>query len=349
MNMHDRYVAAESLLGVVAAGKIRNAAPEVRWMGASNDCWYRRETAEGSEWVLVNGASGDRHLAFDHEKLAQSLRGLGHKAEAENLPISVTKVEPDAIEFVLEKKRFRYPCDGGGLVALGDVEPAHGPSRSPDGKWLLSQCDGNLWLAVTGAEAQRITTDGSPDDGYAIYHGNYKAGYIPRGRIESNGQPAGVVWAPDSSKVIVWRIDQRHVQPYPYLETVPQDGSFRPKLHLPRMPLTGETPPTIRWLCLDVATRQLTPLQLPDDQLHLHQDWEAVRKWMWSPDCSHVRAVMFGANQKAAYLLNINLASGAADIVVSERDEPRVELNTTSYSQPAVEAIGDLEQVVWYS
>src|SRR3546814_4423825 len=56
--------------------------------------------------------------------------------------------------------------------------------------------------------------------------------------------------------------------------------------------LTGEAPPTIPWLCLDIATRRLTPLQLPGDQLHLHQDWEAIRKWTWSPDCSHVWAVM---------------------------------------------------------
>src|SRR3546814_2238578 len=71
----------------------------------------------------------------------------------------------------------------------------------------------------------------------------------------------------------------------------------RPKLHLPRLPLTGEAPPTIRWLCLDIATRRLTPLQLPGDQLHLHQDWEAIRKWTWSPDCSHVWAVMFGEHR----------------------------------------------------
>src|ERR1043165_2382458 len=98
------------------------------------------------------------------------------------------------------------------------------------------------------------------------------------------------------------------------------------------MPLTGDRPPTIRWLCLELTTRKLTPLQLPEDQLHLHQDWEAVRRWMWSPDCTHVWAVMFGAHQKMAYLLDIDLHSGESRVVVSEKDEPRVELNTTSYS-----------------
>src|SRR5690606_21366194 len=101
----------------------------------------------------------------------------------------------------------------------------------------------------SGGAPQQLTTDGSPDNGYAIYHGNYKAGHVPRSRTASEGQPAGLVWAPDSSKLIVWHIDQRHVEAYPLLETAPQDGSFRPKLHLPRMPLTGEATPVIRWLC----------------------------------------------------------------------------------------------------
>src|SRR3546814_2311004 len=90
---------------------------------------------------------------------------------------------------------------------------------------LLSQRGGNLWLAADGGAAQQITTDGSPDDGYAIYHGNYKAGHIIRSRVDAHGQPAGIVWSPDSSKLIVWRIDQRHVEPYPLVETAPNDRS----------------------------------------------------------------------------------------------------------------------------
>ncbi len=347
MRMHDRYAAAEKLLPSVFLPKLHNISPTLRWVGQTDQCWYQRSDAEGHQWLLVDAANGTRRPAFDHSLLADALRHLGHAAEPTKLPITVTRITLDAVEFSHEKTRYRYAANQ--LSAIGAIESAHGPSRSPDGKWALSQHEGNLWLAEAGGEQQQITTDGSPDDGYAIYHGNFKAGHVPRSRAAANGRPAGIVWAPDSSKLIVWRIDQRHVEPYPLLESAPQDGSFRPKLHLPRLPLTGEAPPTIRWLCLDLATRRLVPLQLPEDQLHLHQDWEAVRRWMWSPDCRRAWAVMFGEHQKAAYLLDIDLASGATRIVVSEKDEPRVELNTTSYSQVAVEVIGDMEQVIWYS
>lgn len=347
MKMQQRYAAAEKLLPSVVIPKLHNISPQLRWLGQTDECWYRRSSAAGHEWLRVDVASGARSPAFDHQQLAEALRALGHPAEAAKLPITVTRINTNTVEFSHEKTQYRL--QGGDLTATGETEAAQGPSRSPDGKWLLSQHDGNLWLAEAGGEPRQITTDGSPDDGYAIYHGNFKAAHVVRGRAEGKGRPAGIVWAPDSSKLIVWRIDQRHVAPYPMLESAPQDGSFRPKVHLPRIPLTGEAPPTIRWLCLDLATRRLVPLQLPEDQLHLHQDWEAVRRWMWSPDCRRAWAVMFGENQKSAYLLDIDLASGASRIVVSETAEPRVELNTTSYSQVAVEVIGDMEQVIWYS
>lgn len=349
MRMQERYAAAEKLLPSVFLPKLHNVSPQLRWLGQTDECWYRRSSAQGHEWLLVDAASGTRRPAFDHQRAAEALKALGHTAEASKLPITVNRVSPDAVEFSHEKTKYLLAAGSGELTAIGEVEPAQGPSRSPDGRWQLSQHEGNLWLAEAGGEAQQITSDGSPDDGYAIYHGNFKAGHVARGRVAGNGHPAGVVWSPDSSKLIVWRIDQRHVAPYPLLETSPQDGSFRPRVHLPRMPLTGEAPPTIRWLCLDLATRRLVPLQLPEDQLHLHQDWEAVRRWMWSPDCRRAWAVMFGEHQKSAYLLDIDLATGASRIVVSETGEPRVELNTTSYSQVAVEVIGDMEQVIWYS
>lgn len=348
-DMHERYAAAEKLLMPVVAGKLRNTAPVLRWIGQGRECWYQRSTDAGHEWVVVDADSGARRPAFDHPRLAALLAPLDAKVGAAKLPIVVTRVNAESVEFSHARRRYRLPRDGSGLIDLGEAGAAQGPSRSPDGRWALSQRDGNLWLAQGDGEPQQITSDGSPDDGYAIYHGNYKAGHVIRSRVDANGQPAGIVWSPDSSKLIVWRIDQRHVAPYPLLETAPNDGSFRPKVHLPRLPLTGEAPPTIRWFCLHVATRELVPLQLPDDQLHLHQDWEAVRRWMWSPDYARAWAVMFGAHQKAAYLLDVDLRSGASRVVLSEKGEPRVELNTTSYSQVAVDVIGDMEQIIWYS
>lgn len=349
LDMNLRYAEALKLLGGSLAGKAKNLAPQIRWICGTQQCWYQRETIDGHEWVVVDATTGMKRAAFDHQLLAEQLAQSGKTAEAKALPIHVTAIHADDVAFSLGNETYRYEPSSNSLQKIGPMDPSPGPSRSPNGRWLLSQHDGNLWLAADGAEAQQITFDGTPDDGYAIYHGNFKAGYIPRSRVGINGRPAGIEWAPDSSKLIVWRIDQRHVKPYPFLETAPHDGSFRPKLHMPRMPLTGEPPPTIRWLSLDLSTRQLTPLQLPDDQLHLHQDWTAVRKWMWSPDCTHAWAIVWGDGCKAAYLVDIDLATGNSRIVVSEHDDPRVELNTTSYSDPAVGIIGNLEQVIWFS
>ena len=347
--MRERYAAAEKLLLPVALPQARNLAPAVRWIAGTEECWYRRETRDGHEWVAFDAGQGVHRPVFDHAELAQALSAAGHAAEATHLPIEVSRVDGEGIAFSFENGRYSYAWATGALTRTGDVVSSKGPSRSPDGHWSLSQLEGNLWLAEGDEDARQVTTDGSELDGYAIYHGNYKGGFVPRSRVDAQGTPAGVVWAPDSSKAIVWRIDQRHVEPYPMLETAPQDGSFRPKVHLPRMPLTGERPPTIRWFCLDMSSLVLAPLQLPEDQLHLHQDWEAVREWLWSPDCRRARAVTFGAHQQAAYLVDIELATGVSRIVLSEAAAPRVELNTTSYGSVGVAVIGDLAQVLWLS
>src|SRR4051794_8167007 len=122
-------------------------------------------------------------------------------------------------------------------------EPDPTLAWSPDRRRALASRDGNLWPHEPGEPDRQLTHDGTPDDGYGIRYDNWKAGFVPRSR--SGGQPPfGVQWAPDGQRVVVARIDQRHVAPYPLLDSVPRDGGLRPQVHLPRIPLVGEPEPT---------------------------------------------------------------------------------------------------------
>src|SRR3546814_16837990 len=71
MRMQQRYAAAEKLLVPVIAGKLRNAAPTVKWVGQTSECWYQRSTADGHEWVLVDADPGARRPAFAQRRLAE--------------------------------------------------------------------------------------------------------------------------------------------------------------------------------------------------------------------------------------------------------------------------------------
>src|SRR5690606_12943286 len=104
VNMHERYVAAEKLLAPVVLDKIRNAAPTVRWIDRTDTCWYQRTTAGGHEWIRIDAVSNARDPAFDHQQLASLLAARGHESDVAKLPITVTRITQDSVDFICEKK-----------------------------------------------------------------------------------------------------------------------------------------------------------------------------------------------------------------------------------------------------
>ena len=196
----------------------------------------------------------------------------------------------------------------------------------------------------------QLTSDGSEHFGYGIYYGNWKAAHIPRKRSKQPQPPMGCHWAPDSKHLLVTRIDQRHVKPYPLLETVPNDGSYRPILHQPRIPLTGEAPAKADWFVFDIDKQTQHRVMLPYEKLfHVHQDMLAVRKFWWSENCNRLFAVAWGDNLESAHLYDIDVQSGAARPMVSESIAPRTDLNSTSYNPPNVAVVGDGKEIIWFS
>jgi dipeptidyl aminopeptidase/acylaminoacyl peptidase len=256
------------------------------------------------------------------------------------------------VDVVTGQRRAATEADGVPPVeppapGVEEGEPPAALLSSPDGTWSIGQEDGNLTIVVDGEVVHR-TVDGSPLDGYGVYYGNWKAGHIPRSRYDGPVPPFEAHWAPDSSRVIVPRVDQRHVAPYPFLETAPLDGSFRPVVHAPRFPLSGEAPVRLTWYAFDRTGRSVL-LDLPDDLLFLHQDLTALRTVSFSSDGSRAFVVVHGHNMRSGHLLEVDLGSGACRTVLTETRHPRMELNVSSYRRPNVFVIGDLEKVVWFS
>jgi dipeptidyl aminopeptidase/acylaminoacyl peptidase len=199
-----------------------------------------------------------------------------------------------------------------------------------------------------GAE-RRLTSDGEEHWGYGITFDNWKARYIPNKRAGTPLPPFETEWSPDSSKVLVTRLDQRHVAEYPLLETAPDDG-FRPRVHTPRVPIVGEAPPTVEWFVIDVASGSKVHLDLPYERLlHVQQDMLAIRKTWWSEDASHLYAVVWGDSLEFAAVYDIDLATGRPRVVVEESVHPRTDTNSTSYNPPNVRVLGDCDEVIWFS
>ncbi|RLE25341.1 MAG: hypothetical protein DRJ65_08000 [Acidobacteria bacterium] len=350
----DDYSRAEQWLRPNVAKMVKNVFVIPHWIGEEDRFWYARETADGQDFMVVDAATGTKTMAFNHGTMAEALTTLGlEDVVAADLPFDSIEYTDDleAVTFSAGDTNFRCRIDP--LIcekAAPDYNPP-GVLISPDRTKGVLTRGGNLWLQdmTTGAET-RLTDDGEENFGYGIYYGNWKAAVIPRKRQGTPQPPMASEWSPDSSAVLVTRIDQRHVAEYAWLETVPDDGSFRPKVHTARIPLTGETPAGADWFVFHFPSGEKVRLDLPYEKLfHVHQDALALRKVWWSADGSRIFAVAWGDNIEAAYLFDIDTATGGVRTVVEESMTPRMDTNSTSYNPPNIRVIGDCDQVIWFS
>jgi len=72
-----------------ARGLVVNAPGAPTWIGKTDHFWYSRSVKGGTEFILVDAASGNKKPAFDHEKLASAIStATGHTYTAHNLPFA---------------------------------------------------------------------------------------------------------------------------------------------------------------------------------------------------------------------------------------------------------------------
>lgn len=348
----EDYARAEKLLPANVGQLVRNELVVPHWIGQSDEFWYKRELEEGWDFVSVDATTGKKQPAFDHEAVAAAFaEELGETVSPKKLPFDWFEFSSDRnkIHFSFGKTNYIISLDKGNCVATPQQDP--NLLVSPDGKYAIFTKDSNIFLQdmATGSQ-QALTDDGVANFGYGIYYDNWKAVFVARKRQWEPHPPMECFWSPDSQKVVVTRLDQRHVKPYPIIETVPKDGSLRPVLHSIRIPLAGEKPATLEWHVIDIRAGSKKRLELPYDKLfHVHQDMLAIRNHWWSSDNSHMYVVTFGDNLESAYLFDINLNSGKVRKVIAEHISPRTDLNSTSYNPPNVHVVGDCSEVIWFS
>lgn len=332
------------------AGLVRNPFVQPSWIGKTDTFWYRRDTDAGHDYRIVDAANGQSRPAFDHAKLSDALTRLGAKAPADDLPLAELRFSDDgqSISFLVEDQAFE--CRIAEIGCANRQLPASGLAVSPDGKQGLFVRDANLWTRdlATGQERQ-LTTDGQVDNGYGIYPDGWKADFIPRAQSRTPLTPWLVQWSPDSTKVLVPHLDQRHVETYPFVAYAPDD-SYRPKVYNVHLPLVGERPADVTWYVVDVAKGTKARIDFPYDKvLALQQDMVALRRATWSADSTRLFSVVFGDDLKTSFLFEVDARTGAARTMVRESGEPHANLNSTSYNPPNVHVANDGADVIWYS
>lgn len=228
-----------------------------------------------------------------------------------------------------------------------DADAAPDLTPSPDGGRQLFRRGDDLWLRpASGGTERRLTSDGEP---YFSYGKLFDDSTRTIGRLRTGPKlpPFNVFWSPDGRTLFGHRNDERQLLPYPYVESVPQDGSHRPRLWNVRMTLLGEPGRIVQDVyAIDSATGAKRTIRIP-------AGWTVdTSPVAWSPDSAKVFVLATAADKRASALWEIATATGTIRTVVEERSTTSSApyfFNTYEYNYPNVRVLGGGKEAVWFS
>jgi len=196
------------------------------WIGRTTRFWYRRSVQGGNEFVLVDADTQQKRPAFDHEKLAASLSKLaGRKFTAQTLPFNSISFRDgeSAVELRFDGSTWTckladYACSKAELTGTFErrqpsppctpPSPDDKPRVSPDAKWEAFTNNYNIVIRAAGAKPwTHLSTDGSEGNCYELNT---------------------IQWAPDSKKLVAYRVIPGYRRMVHYVESSPED-QLQPK------------------------------------------------------------------------------------------------------------------------
>jgi dipeptidyl-peptidase-4 len=321
------------------------------FLGRSDRFWYKLNTRDGKEFILVDPALNTKQPAFDQARLAAALSAASGKAyEAGQLPFDSFEFIQDgrAIQFEIDKVRWTsdlatYAC----ARQEAPKESPEGESLSPDGRWAAFVKDHNLFVKpAAGGEEIQITTDGEAYYDYGSEAEQSTSAVTDR--LSEKKQPPVLIWSPDSKKILTHRLDQRKVEPLYLLQSVPPQG-FRPILHSYRYALVGDKNlPLAELMVFDVEKKTKTVLKT-DPYLVLFVSPITTKRAWWSEDSRKVYFIEEERALKAVRLKAADALTGETRLMIEEKGATYVELNLLSGGAPDVRVLGSGAEVIWFS
>jgi len=206
------------------------------------------------------------------------------------------------------------------------AEPKHpNEELSPNKRWAAFVREHNLFLrdVSTGTELQ-LTQDGVKGWDYATPLPSLRL-MVDQG-TEDVKQPAAVFWAPDSSKLVTYRIDSRNSGRFTSLQFVPQN-QLRPKAFTYVYPLPGEVLAKAEPIIIDIQSGQRTDVKSASIELPF-QDGPGFE---WFPDSKNFYYDYDERGYKAKELRVVDASTGEQRVLVHEQSDPYVDPGETFY------------------
>jgi len=290
---------------------VKGGAIQPRWMADSNSFWYVDSSPDRTVLLEVDPRTGGRTPLVDVARARTALRqALGHDAPYLGMPGSGfalvnqergLKLTLEGRDWILDRTSYQVRAAPSSspvererreprLVERG--WPATVPDvmelPSPDGRWLASHRDGNLWLRSTAdGRAQRLTDTAEPDFEWTV---------------------AGAKWSPDGLRLAALKSDHRDVAKVPVLHWLKpvEEVEWRP------FPKVGGTIGRSEVWVVDVLSGHSTRVDLGDESNHY------LSLIGWTPDGSELLLYRMSRDMKRLDLVGANPATGASRVILTE-------------------------------
>ena len=262
--MLKHYQKAEQFLPKNVEKLVKNVSVSPHWDKDADNFWFKRETANGYEYMYFNHEKKTVSRAFDHQKMVDAIAGLlGERQNPDSLMIKGLKVlKGGNLTFTVGDTPLKVN------LAFYDISKEEkkekllkNQSKSPDGKWIVSVKAHNLYLknVETGNEVA-LTTNGFEKFEYATPVSWYKLKELG---VKDKYDPSIYVnWSADSKKFACFRLDRRDVGNLYLYQSLPDSG-MRAKVWSYERALPGEEAIKTRYLVFDVNSRQRVRVKVP--------------------------------------------------------------------------------------
>lgn len=333
------YLRAEKQLSTTTGKLVYGTVDYPTWSD-NNVLVYKSNTPEGQRFYRVDADKQQKSLAFDHQKLADSLaRITDSEINQDKLPLySVRFTAKNDISISVKGKK--YSCDLTSYLCEQDKNVAKRHEFvSPDGTKAVFIKEYNLWLRELASDkVTQLTFDGEKDFGYATNN----AGWI-------RSKKPVVTWAPDSSKLTTFKHDGRKVGEMGIVST----AVGHPNIDVWKYPLPGDEHIfKIERVVIDVNNAKVVRLDMaPDEHRSTITDHVADRDGSlldidWSEDSSHFAFVSSSRDHKDATLKFANATTGKVTTVFTESEETFFESGVQGVSWRYLDKTNE---ILWFS
>lgn len=260
----SRYHKAEIFLPRNVEKITYNLEVYTNWIHESNYFWYVSENEKGFQFILVNAEKSEREMAFNHEKLANSLsEKLDTVLDPFNLPfkhISFSETLKE-IEFKAERKYWKFDIKKNKLEHVQKEKEEKTQSKSPDKRMVAEIKDHNFYLKHLESNSEKqITTDGIEDYDYATSYSWYYI--LNESKDEQEKAEIDVYWSPDSKKILIPKYNRKNEGKLYMYDSSPDEG-WRSDIYSYRRAIAGDSLVSmVEYYIYDIESEKLTKINL---------------------------------------------------------------------------------------